>query len=309
MPLNFKFAKLVRFASLSFLLKPYPCIVKEKRKSIYPPVVRILRFIFPLLERFVPGLAKALAVRLFLTPVRSPYKREELDIIKTYQLSELTIQGKKVIYYSKGEGPTLLLVHGWSGRAMQFRKMAAFLIKEGFKVVLIDAPGHGLSEGKRSTIFQFAEAFEAVQKKEGNIKAVIAHSLGAAAVSYSASMGNVIPPFVVLGAPVIAHDILQSFSDTINASSLVHEAIREAAIDVYNKAFDDVSMQETFKHVNGPVLSLHGKKDRDVPLTHQAYLIKLNPNIDHRIYDDLGHRSILKEDYVFQDIADWVNKH
>lgn len=306
-PLSFKFAKLIRFASLSLILNPYPCKVKEKRKSIYPPVVRVLRFIFPYLEKFAPSLAKAIAVRLFLTPVRSPFKREEREIIRTYTLSELRVQGRKVIYYTKGEGPTLILLHGWSGRAMQFRKMAAFLVESGFKVVMIDAPGHGLSEGKRSTIFQFAAAFEAVLNKEMNVKAVIAHSLGAAAVSYSASKGTKIPAFIVLGAPVIAQDILQSFSDTINASSLIHDAIRDAAIDIYNERFDDVSMQETFKKVDTPVLSLHGKLDRDVPLTHQAYLIKINPSIDHVIYDDLGHRSILKEAAVFKDIVGWLN--
>jgi pimeloyl-ACP methyl ester carboxylesterase len=58
---------------------------------------------------------------------------------------ELDYSGKKIVYYTKGEGNTIVLLHGFieSGKIWDiFAKELA----ENFKVVVIDLPGHGKSE-------------------------------------------------------------------------------------------------------------------------------------------------------------------
>mgnify|MGYP000480290797 CR=1 FL=1 len=116
------------------------------------------------------------------------------------------------------------------------------------------------------------------------------------------------PALVTLGAPVIAQDILDSFSDTINASEEVHKAIRKRAVERFNKSFDEVAMETTFKSVKCPVLGLHGFEDKDVPHTHLDVLKQLNPAIDTRKYEGIGHRRILKDEQVIQDVIDWLKK-
>lgn len=309
MPLSLNAAKLTRIEIVYHPLKDLILAnvkAAQQKKSIYPPVVRFLRVIFPFLERFFPGLARRLAIYLFLTPVRFPYKPAEEELLLTYQRFEGSYRGERFYYYAKGEGPALICLHGWSGRGMQFRKMGEFFVNAGYRFVFIDAPGHGKSEGKRSNLFKFAAAFEEVLSRTPNVAAVVGHSLGAASISYSISRGTQVPAFVVLGAPVIAEDILLTFSRTINASSFVHDAIRKAAVDVFDESFDDVAMQSTFREVKVPVISLHGARDTDVGLEHQDYLKRINPGLTTIRYSDLGHRSILKDVRVFNDMKDWL---
>jgi esterase/lipase len=45
------------------------------------------------------------------------------------------------------DGNKAVLVHGWAGRATQFRRVCWPLLKEGFQVVT-DGPAHGKLKGK-----------------------------------------------------------------------------------------------------------------------------------------------------------------
>lgn len=58
---------------------------------------------------------------------------------------ELDYSGKKIAYYTKGEGNTIVLLHGFIESGKIWDHFAEVLV-ENFKVVVIDLPGHGRSE-------------------------------------------------------------------------------------------------------------------------------------------------------------------
>ncbi|MGZ5446135.1 MAG: alpha/beta hydrolase [Thermoanaerobaculia bacterium] len=47
--------------------------------------------------------------------------------------------------WSWGEGPAVLLVHGWGGHAAQFQSFVEPLVRAGFRAIAFDAPSHGSS--------------------------------------------------------------------------------------------------------------------------------------------------------------------
>lgn len=261
-----------------------------------------------MLQSLLPNVANKLAIRLFLTPIRFGFTEKEKDVLPKFRQYTLKQNDKSIAVYSIGEGPVIVCVHGWSGRAMQFRLLAEELAKAGYKVVAFDAWGHGQSGGKMSSLFEFAQGLEIVLHSETNVKAVFAHSLGSAASSYYAERIGKLPALVTFGAPVVAEDILSSFSETINASKEIHKAMRKEAVLRYDVTFDEVAMENTFKSVNCPVLALHGLADKDVPSTHLDILKSINPKIDARKYEGIGHRGILKNDKVISDVVEWVKK-
>lgn len=278
----------------------------RKSKSIYPAAVRLLRFVMPLLERAAPKIAEYIAVRLFLRPQKHIKHISSTAAVHGFRLKFFLINGNRIATYLKGEGPVVVFLHGWSGRGLQFRYMADALVNEGFKCVLIDAPAHGLSDGKQTDIFEISDAFVTISSNFSNIKAVVGHSLGAAVISYSIYEGSGFSAFVSIAAPVIAQDILDHFTNTINASSEIQSAIRSKAVERYGKSFDEVAMQNTFKGVACPVLALHGERDRDVPAEHLDVLKRINPQIKTVRFSDVGHRGILKRSESVQVIVDWV---
>src|SRR5690606_37822905 len=58
------------------------------------------------------------------------------------------------------EGPLVLALHGWEGRAAQFRTLAARLVPMGYRVLALDAPAHGRSPGREADPVVFADALQ-----------------------------------------------------------------------------------------------------------------------------------------------------
>ena len=208
--------------------------------------------------------------------------------------------------YEIGQGPTILFLHGWAGRGMQFHKMAIGLAESGYHCLLIDAPAHGASEGKKTNIFEFAEVFNEIKGKQGDIIAAVGHSLGAASISLSISEGSTVPAFISLGAPVVAKDILSEFADKLNIAEPTVEGIRAKAVSEFSRTFESVAMESTFKKVNCPVLALHGVDDEDVPVYHLDVLKSINSSIEVERFEGIGHRRVLKDERVIGAMKVWL---
>lgn len=273
----------------------------------YPLALRIIRTLFPMLERIAPHLAARWAVKLFLTPVRQNFIPGEKDFLQHTEHFDIRFGDSLLHGYRMGEGPEIVCVHGWSGRAAQFRYIAAMVVEAGYSFVAFDAPGHGQNPGKRTHLFEFAAVFQKVLPQCKQPVAVIGHSLGAAAVSYATASRMVqIPAFIAMGAPVVADDILEAFRQAINGSELVARAIRKRSLEVFDKTFDSVAMEQTFAAVECPVLAIHGERDFDVPVRHLDVLQSIRPSIRVLRVVDAGHRRILKKEQALEAILAFI---
>src|SRR5213078_206895 len=135
-----------------------------------------------------PELAGAWAERLFLTPPRSGGAAAALDLIDA-RASLFEHRGRHIATWRWGErdAPAVLLAHGWGGHAAQMRGFVFALLSAGYRVIGFDQPAHGLSEGRLTSLVDFADVLAAVAERHAPIEAVIAHSLGAAAASFALS--------------------------------------------------------------------------------------------------------------------------
>ena len=67
------------------------------------------------------------------------------------------------------------------GNAAQMRPFVWPLVSAGYRVIAYDQPAHGVSGGKLTGLPDFADVFAELAWHYGRVKAVIGHSLGAAA--------------------------------------------------------------------------------------------------------------------------------
>ena len=100
-----------------------------------------LRTSFSVAGYLTPSLTAAVAERLFFKTRRTGSRTGERDVLETAAPS--SIAGMKA--WSWGNGPTVLLVHGWNGRATQLGGFVEPLVARGYRVVAFDAFGHGES--------------------------------------------------------------------------------------------------------------------------------------------------------------------
>src|SRR5689334_3356361 len=57
------------------------------------------------------------------------------------------VDGFELEYDRSGEGPAVVLLHGWPGDRTDYRVLAPLLVERGFEVVVPDLRGFGGSQG------------------------------------------------------------------------------------------------------------------------------------------------------------------
>ncbi len=281
---------------------------KSKKVSTPLPFI-ILRAVFPLLEIATPKLAKFILVRLFFTPFHFKPRAEELEMKATGKRFQFDVNGNQVVAYSWGKGKLALLSHGWSGRGMQLRKFIEPLVKNGYEVVTFDAPGHGESEGKKSSLIEFKDTAVELAKLKGKITLGIGHSLGGAALIYAAKEGLEFEKIITISTPTIPEYIIDAFLARVNASSKSSSAIDEYVLKRTGEHFDyySVSMNAPFiKHI--PILAFHDNNDSEAGIMHAHRLKVVHGNTDFIETSGLGHNRILKDEGVAEKIAEYTSE-
>jgi pimeloyl-ACP methyl ester carboxylesterase len=78
--------------------------------------------------------------------------------------SSVQVAGHRVHYYAEGPsgGPVVVLIHGLGGRAEDWRNLAPYFAKAGFRVYLPDLPGYGRSEQPADFSYSVPDEAEAV---------------------------------------------------------------------------------------------------------------------------------------------------
>ena len=90
----------------------------------------------------------------------------------------------RVAFWSWGDPdwPLVICLHGWGGRATQWSALANRLLAAEHRVVALDAPAHGASDGDRASLPAFRNALLRVIETAGEPTALVGHSLGGLAV-------------------------------------------------------------------------------------------------------------------------------
>lgn len=157
-----------------------------------------------------PRLAGPFAARLWFTPWRVPVSeraaQRQAQWLAATEPVELRAGGLRLAGYTAGAGPAVVLIHGWGERGASLGAFVAPLVESGYRVVGVDLPGHGASEGGQSDGFQIAAAIRAVCEQVGDVRAVVAHSMGATTTLYAASEGLEVDALVLLApSPRLDH--------------------------------------------------------------------------------------------------------
>ena len=101
------------------------------------------------------------------------------DLLSGFEERVHLRRGARLRYFTAGEGPALLLVHGYGGAAWNYAELAPLL--PGRRLLIPDLPGHGTSAPLPATptLAGFADVLAALCEEEEIAQAdVVGHSLG-----------------------------------------------------------------------------------------------------------------------------------
>lgn len=279
------------------------------KKSKLPLALRFIQWLFPKVEAISLTLAARWFQYLFFTPIRYKSPEKEIEIANSANQYKLQVGDKQIQVYTWGEGVPVLMVHGWAGRGTQFRKFVAPFTEQGFKVVAIDGPAHGKSEGSKTEIMEFARVIDSIYSKEGAV-AIIAHSFGGVASLYAMANGLKNKVQINIASPTIGEEIIKSFLKALKASDRIGKKFREFIMKETGKHFEEFSALEIVKHIpyEFDLLLIYDEDDEEVTMEH-AHAIKkvFSPAILFQT-KDLGHNRILKEDKVINRCVTFVQQ-
>jgi pimeloyl-ACP methyl ester carboxylesterase len=245
-------------------------------------------------SRVAPGLTAAVAERLFFTTRRTTPQNGEREILS--QASSFRVG--EMAAWSWGEGPVVLLVHGWNGRATQLGAFVFPLVEHGYRVVAFDAPGHGDSPGHQMSLPELADSIRRVAEHVGDVYGVVAHSMGGAATTLALSDGLEIERAVFISPPSNPQVFLDFFSRAVGISEDVQQRVQRRLEGRVGRRLSDMRADEIAPHMNIPLLVIHDEDDAFVPLQYGRSIANAWPGAEFVATEGLGHKRILRAAHV-----------
>src|SRR5262249_47169940 len=198
-----------------------------------------------------------------------------------------------------GEGPTVLLVHGWNGHAGQMRAFVGPLVAAGFHVVSFDHPGHGASAGERAALPILRDAVRAVTRPARPVPGIIAPSLGPAPAALALARDVHAERAVMIAPPLEVTHFVRQFSASLGLPErLVPGVIARLRDEVGDlDAMDGRRVAPTLK---ASLLVVHDPDDREVPFAHGQAVAGAAPDARLLAVPGLGHRGPLRDPEVVE---------
>jgi len=256
--------------------------------------------------RLSPAAAAALLELLFRRVRRHPVPERERAWLAGAARSSVELGGARLPVWSRGEGPAVLLVHGWEGRGSQMGAFAAPLAAAGFRAVAYDAPGHGAAPGRLSSLPAMIDGVTAVAGAVGPLAGVVAHSAGAAATSVALrrSLGaaaGLAPEAVVFVAPgADPGRFLGVAAGWLGLPPEIAHRTRRRIEGRFDIRFEDLRTPSFAGELDRPLLVVHDRDDREVPWEEGSAIAAAWPGARLVTTRGLGHRRVLRDPEVVE---------
>jgi len=259
-----------------------------------------------------PELAGAWAERLFLTPPRPRYAGSSaLDLIDA-RSRLIEHKGRAIATWQWGssDAPAVMLAHGWGGNAAQLRAFVYPLLSAGYRVIAYDQPAHGVSGGKLTGLPDFAEVFTELYWHHGAhhspVKAVIGHSLGAAAAALAHARGLPLESIVLVSPPADLIGYSRRFARWHWMPEAARRAMQSSIEERYGVRWEELELSRFAPRLGAKALVIHDRHDTQVPWRQGAALARHWPGARLMSTRGLGHGRILEDDAVARAAADFI---
>lgn len=265
---------------------------KPPRARMIP--LSVLRAGLRFVSRLSARLGATAAEALFRTPPHQRRTRKERALLESGRFREVWLQGRRLATWSWGEGPTVLLVHGWGGHAARLASFVAPLREAGFGVVAFDAPAHGSSDGVFASLPEFAAAVRAVAEEHAPLAGLVAHSMGGAAATLAMRDGLPVPRAVFLAPPEDPERYSVRFANYLKVSDGVRDGMKARLLARYGITWDDIRLSRCAPSLSCRLLVFHDRGDFRVPLRDGLAIVSAWPGAELVVTRGFGHHKILR---------------
>jgi pimeloyl-ACP methyl ester carboxylesterase len=256
-----------------------------------------------------PRKATTLAFALFSHPRKGQLTRTRLPLFLA-QAKKETFENEGLqfeTYRWDGDEKIIFLLHGWESNSARWKKLLPHLVETGHTIIAIDAPAHGLSEGKEFNVIRYMSSIDIVaQKYSPNY--IIGHSIGGkTCLYYQATYNNPsVEKMVLLGAPSDYEIIFKNYIQLLSLNSRMGKLIHQHYWDRFQINVADFSAQQYAHSITAKGLLFHDIEDTVVVYEESQKINQFWKNSVLETTEGLGHS--LQNNAVFKKIVDFLTR-
>jgi len=214
--------------------------------------------------------------------------------------------GEGLVGWRWGEGPVVLLAHGFEGSPAQFGAVIDALVERGYAAVALDMPAHGASSGAEASPATFARAVGQALGQLGAVHAIVGHSLGAAASLYTVAQRGSVGRIVLVSSPSALERVLRGFAGAVKLSRRGADAFVASVERRVGQPAADFDVKRLAPLLSLPILLIHDQNDRQVPVVEAARAAHALGTARLMVTHGLGHNRLLADVKVVAAIVEFV---
>ncbi|MFZ9220209.1 MAG: alpha/beta hydrolase [Sediminibacterium sp.] len=276
--------------------------------------LKYLRTKFKTLAIVSPQKAAEIAFDLFCTPYPKYKKTKAPAIFHQAQKKSLVLkEGIEIKGFewqpTQPNGKTVLIAHGYASFFFKFEQYIQPLLKEGFRVIGFDAPGHGRSQGKYINVLIYRDAIHAIMEAFGPIDHFIGHSLGGLTLSLVAETIDApeTHKFVLIAPATKTSTTFEGFFSLMRFSPELKKAFYDLVESKAGKHISYFEADRAIANFKGKVLWAHDQDDPVCPYKDlENFKNKGSENTTFLITNELGHNKIYKTQAVIDKIVSFL---
>ena len=277
------------------------------KKLKYFILTKTIGLYINLLSNVNPKKAAQLAYELFSEPREGKLSPEHLPKIlqKAEKATFLHKENQYQTYTWKGNNHIILLVHGWESNASRWEKLLPYLLKTGSTIMAIDAPAHGLSDGKEFNVPKYADCIDAFSKIY-NPNVLIGHSIGGAACIYYQflNQNKNIDKMVLLGSPSDLRNLIQNYCAMLSLNTKVQRYLDPIFIKKTSREIEEFSAKKFASQITTTALIAHDIDDTVVSFEEGKKIASTWKNCTFIETKGLG--NIMHDDDLYIKVADFL---
>lgn len=274
-------------------------------------VPKKIKIVFKLIQFVSKSFATKLAIKLFYKPIQFKRPEREQPMWNSAQKKRVLIRSlqKEIDVLSYGYSKKkVVLVHGWSGRSTQLFMLANKLLEHGYMVISFDAPAHGNSQGKTTSMIEFVACINQLNEEFGPFDVAVGHSLGGMSLFNAiADDGFLVNKLITIGSGDLISDIIKDFVSNLSLKPIIATKMKAHYNRLLGYDINEHSSSIKAEKVNVPVLVVHDTLDGDVAVSCAKNIHKNLKNSSLLITNGLGHTKILRDEPTLDKIIEFIN--
>lgn len=249
------------------------------------------------------------ALRLFMTAPRTPMARREAEQMEAAEPFEFEQAGDRIMGWTFGEGPLVVLTHGWGGRASQLSDFAVALAARGKRVICFDAPGHGESEGEICNALRVADCLSILQGRFGPVESLVGYSFGVVGANVALWQGLQARSVAYISGLVWIPERFREWAHAVGLTPEAEAEYLQLAEDYFGRGrLEQISGDQIAPKMTASALIVHDADDHEVSIEQAESLARHWPGSEFARTEGLGHRRTIRSGEVIARVVDFVSK-